>query len=188
MRRVRLSLPLLLSCTQLLAAYRPIGQALPERFDPRHQAWVGLPTQIEFDPQLGKARLRLAPFPLGQVLTARLDFKHLPHFEPWMAQRRAEGGPSWTALKAILDDIGDGPAMALTQAPLAAEGRLHLLVGLRRGSRFELYATLTGFLDPCGKDRCFEPLEVVFASQSAALAWTLLRPLALKQAKAASNR
>jgi hypothetical protein len=188
MRPLVLALALLASACPLFAGYRVIGRALPERFDEGRRAWSSLPVLLEFDAAGSTPRLRFSALPLGRELTARLDFKRLPHYGEWLAQRQAQGGPAWTALKAILDELGNGPCMALTHEKLSADSACRLLLGMRRGSRFDLYASVPGRLSACGKDLCFEPGEPVFASHSASLAWDLLRPLALKQAKSAASR
>lgn len=159
----------------------------PQAFDLSHKAWAPLPVSVEFKAETEEVRLRLPKGLAGRDLTARLDFKALPHYGEWLAQRQAQGGPTWTALKAVLDEIGDGPAVALTHGDLPAKGPGKVLVGLRRGSKFELYATVPGAFEPCGSALCFEPGEPLFASRSTALAWDLLKPLALKQAKNAAR-
>jgi hypothetical protein len=177
----------LLTCP-LFAGYRAIGRAVPERFDEGRRAWSPLPVLLEFDAQTSEPRLRLSGLALGQALMARLDFKHLPHYREWLAQRQAQGGASWAALKAVLDDLGDGPALALTHEALSTTAPTRLLLGMRRGSRFDLTVTVPGRLSPCGKDLCFEPGEPLFADPSTALAWDLLQPMLLKQAKSAASR
>jgi hypothetical protein len=170
------------------AAFRPIGRAPAEFFGGTKPHWLILPLTVDFDPSLEQARLRLSGQVSGQLLTARLDFKRLPGYGAWIAQRQAQGGPAWAALKAVLDELGDGPAMVLTHEKLPVQGPAKLLVGLRRGSHFQLYATVPGSFSPCGSRLCFEPGTPVFASRSAGLAWSLLKPLALREAKGAASR
>ena len=170
------------------ADYRPVGQAQAEHFDAKRKAWAVLPVLVDFDAAAEQARVRLPKALTGQTITARLDFKRLPHYSEWLAYRQAQGGASWTALKLLLDEVGDGPALALTHEALPATGNGSVLVGLRRGSQFDLYATIHGRFSPCGPSLCFEPQKADFAHPSAALAWSLFKPLAVQQAKAASSR
>jgi hypothetical protein len=179
---------LLFLCSALRADWRPIGGVQAEHFDSGHKAWMALPLRVQYQKQPEGVRVQLPPLKAGQPLTARLDFKRLPHYGTWIAERQAQGGASWAALKALLDELGEGPAMALIQEPLPAGGPVKVLLGLRRNSRFELYATVPGELQRCGTSLCFEPQEPQFASQSAALAWKLLKPLARAQAKASLKR
>jgi hypothetical protein len=172
----------------LQAGYRPIGGARAEFFGGAKAGWLPLPVNVEFDPALETARLRLDRRSISLPLTARLDFKRLPGYATWVAQRQTQGGAAWVALKAILDELGNGPAMVLCHEAVPAQGPATLLLGLRRGSRFQLYATVPGVFGPCGSRLCFEPGPPIFASQSASLAWSLLKPLALKEAKNAANR
>jgi hypothetical protein len=172
----------------LRAAWRPIALAPVQVFDSGQKTWITMAVGVEFDAQAESARLRVSKRLLAHPLTARLDFKHLPRYAEWMAQNQARGGAEWAALKAVLDELGDGPAMAMTQEALPAQGRVKLLLGLRRGSHFELFATLPGSLGPCGSSLCCDLGEPVFATQSGQLLWSLLKPTALSQAKMAANR
>ncbi len=182
------ALLLLLIAPTLHADWHPIGGILAERFDPAHKAWVPQPVRLFYEAQPEGIQAQLSAPKPGQPLTLRVDFKHLPRYSEWVAQRQAQGGAAWAALKALLDDVGDGPAVALVTEALPREGRIRVQLGLRRVSRFELYATLPGQVGPCGSALCFEPQEPQFASQSAALAWKLLKPLARAQAQASLKR
>jgi hypothetical protein len=178
----------LMAASPACAGFRPIGGVPAESFRGPKPAWRPLPVSIDFDLKTEKPRLRLPLQSSGRPLTARLDFKRLPGYGAWVGQRRAQGGTTWAALKAILDELGDGPAMVLCHEAVPSRGAATLRVGLRRGSRFQLYATIPGAFGPCGSRLCFEPGPPIFASHSAALAWSLLKPLALKEAKNAANR
>ena len=183
-----LTLLILLAQSTLHADWRPFGGAGVERFDAGQRAWVAFPTRLLYQAEPEGVKAQVPALRHGQTLTLRLDFKRLPHYGEWVAQRQAQGGAAWTGLKALLDELGDGPAVALIQEPLPAAGPVKVLLGLRRGSQFELYAMLPGALAPCGKSLCFEAKEPVFASQTAAMAWKLLKPLARAQAKASIKR
>ena len=183
-----LILALLLTAPSAHASYRPIGGVLADRFDAAKKAWVVQPVRLSYRAEPEGIQVELLSLKAGQPLTLRLDFKHLPHYGEWMAQRQAQGGATWTALRALLDEVGDGPAMALVAEPLPKEGPVEVKLGLRRGSRFELYAAVRGPLVACGTSLCFEPGEPQFVDQSAALAWKLLKPLARSQAKASLKR
>jgi hypothetical protein len=172
----------------LRAAWRPIALAPVQVFAPGQKTWLDMAVEVEFEAQAENARLRVSRRLLGHPLTARLDFKHLPHYAEWISQNQARGGAEWAALKAVLDEVGDGPAMALTQEALPAQGSVKLLLGLRRGSHFELFATVPGQMGACGSSLCCDLGEPAFATQSGQLLWSLLKPSALSQAKMAANR
>jgi hypothetical protein len=172
----------------LRADWRPIAMAPVQVFDSGQKTWLNMAVGLEFEAQAEDARLRVSRRLLAHPLTARLDFKHLPHYAEWVSQNQARGGAEWAALKAVLDEVGDGPAMALTQEPLQAPGSVKVLLGLRRGSHFELFATVPGQLGACGSGLCCTLGEPVFATESGRLLWSLLKPAALRQAKMAANR
>ena len=185
---MRASLLLLLLCSSLHAQWHVVARVKAERFDAAKRAWSPLPADLLYQGEPEGVEAALSGLKTGSPLTARLDFKRLPHYGEWVAQRQAESGSRWAAIQALLNELGDGPAIALVSEALPAHGPIQVKLGLRRGSRFELYATVPGQLRPCGQDLCFEPGEPVFASQSAALAWKLLKPLAGAQLKSASKR
>ena len=170
------------------AAFRTIGGAHVEIFGAPAAHWTGVGVEVDFEADLERVRIKFPDTASGHPLNARLDFKRVPGFGAWVAQRQGQGGTTWVALKAVLDELGDGPCMVLTHEKLPANGPAKFLVGLRRGSRFELYATVPGVISPCGSRLCCQLGEPDFASRSAGLAWRLLKPLALQQAKQGAGR
>jgi hypothetical protein len=164
-----------------LGAYKRVAVAEAERFDAHAKTWTPLPARLDWDRGAGQARLLAQGVKSGQPLTARLDFKRLPHYAEWVAQRQAEGGASWAALDALLKELGDGPAVAVSQGPVPVSGPLTLMLGLRRGTQFEPFATVSGPVQISRGGLLFSPGEPVFSRPSAALAWQLLKPLALRQ-------
>jgi hypothetical protein len=186
MRQARLALILALLAAPLPAAYRRVGEALPERFDAAQRSWVPLPASLDYDPDTGLSRLVLPAMP-AVPLNARWDFQHFPRYSAWFARRQSQGGLTWPAVRSLLADIGDGPALLMTEGPLPRQGPAEIQVGLRRGSRFKLYATVEGDFSPCPEGLCFAPQRVAFSSRTAKVAWMLSKPLVLRWLKKAAG-
>lgn len=166
----------------LPAAFRPVGGAVVEVFGPA-KAWVSTPARLLYQAQPEAMELRLAGLRPGHALNARLQVDKLPGYSAWLAQRQAEGGAAWGALQGLLQDLAGQPVVLLTHAALPAEGPAKVLVGLRKGARFELYASLDGQVQAQGQGLSFSPQSVAFESAKARLAWQLLAPLARAQAR-----
>lgn len=185
---MRLLLSLLLALApDLPAAFHAIGGAQVEAFG-ASKTWQPVDLRVLYQDQpegLQVAALGLKP---GVPLNARVQVDQLPGYSLWLAQRQAQGGAAWAALQGLLQEAAGQPVVVLTLRPLPAQGPLEVLLGLRHGARFELYATFKGRLAPAGRSLIFSPESVAFEKASARLAWQLLEPLARAQARGQGRR
>jgi hypothetical protein len=166
----------------LHAELKPIGRASVQVFDVLKKGFVARTVLVAYQPEPEKLQVFLAGALPGSPLNARVQVDQLPHYETWVARRKAEGGMAWKALSALLDELKGRPAVFLTLAPLPLYGPAEVRVGLLNGHRFELFGVLSGTVAAGALGAQFEPTALRLEKASAKAAWQLLAPLARSQA------
>jgi hypothetical protein len=169
-------LSLLLLVAPLCAGPVPIGGAPVQVFRASTRSFAFQPTVVYYQAEPETLQILLPGYKAAGPLNARLQLSSLPHYRDWVAK---QAGP---AVRALLAEIQDRPAVALSLGPLPAEGPAEIRLGLMDGHRFELYARVRGSAHSSRQGWAFEAQSLSPENPTASAAWAVLAPLARSQA------
>ena len=172
----------------LCAAYTFVGSLGMDGFDESAKAWRPMTVEADYQPRPEALRLRIRGAAPGRHLRLRLELERLPHYSEWLAARQNEGGAAWFALRTLLDQVAGRTVAVMTADKLPEMGACDVVVGLRRGHRFQSYAQVRGSARFQAGRLIFSPESVAFDDAQTALAWSLFLPLARKQALRAAGQ
>ncbi len=145
-----------------------------QRLDPARKAWVAVVAQAAYAKVKDQVMVRVPGVVAGSRVQLRVAFADEPEYKQWKRDEAANGGLRWQAVKALIDQAGEGPVIFQSQGAWPKRGSAKIEIGvLSKGSRrFERYLVAQGTVQG---DR-FVTESLVFDSALASGAWSVMAP------------